>query len=70
MYTINFKCVDDSTKKVVSDTTRTINKNFAPLPVCVQLPDNNYYGDPRKMLEQESHRKIQLIDIKTNLPIT
>lgn len=68
MYTIDFKSVDEISNQVL-DTTRTIRKNLQPLPVCVELPDNNYYGDPRLMMKQESHRKIQLIDRKTNNPI-
>jgi hypothetical protein len=50
------------TQNVFSPVTLNVTINHPLVPICVELPDANYWGEPKKLLEHEAHRKVQLID--------
>jgi hypothetical protein len=68
-YTINFLCHQDvsassstATQNVLSPIKLSAVLAGPKFPVCVELPDANFWGEPRLMLEQPYHRSIQLIN--------
>lgn len=76
-YTVQLLCHQDKdstngsvTQNILPPISLKVNIKDKQYPICVELPDANYWGDPRDMLEYQTNREIQLINPATNEAMT